>query len=124
MRCSPLNTTSNEAPMSAAIVLHSDAVPTNVNTTKHSFTITAAAMFYTMLRSVHLECAISHGTRQRSFEMSAMSAVSLRHRSLLPPRHSEGGPGHGWGVVRAVAHHGDVSILRDQLVDRAHFVFG
>ena len=69
--------TTSETPMSAAMAAHNDAKPQSVSATKTTFTPIDRVMFCLMIPIARREWFTSHGNRDRSSAISAMSAVSM-----------------------------------------------
>ena len=71
--------------MSAAIAIHSDAIPNRVRPMKASFSPKAKVIFCLIVAKVRRECCISQGSLERSSDMSAMSAVSIAASVPIAP---------------------------------------
>ncbi len=68
--------TKSEAPVSAAIAPHSEEMPANVKITNADLMNSEKAIFWRITNITRREWRISHGNRDKSSDMRAISAVS------------------------------------------------
>jgi hypothetical protein len=68
--------TASDAPMSAATAIHNVAHPNKASTMKTTLMEMESTMFCLMMADVLFEIVIAKGRRERSSDISAMSAVS------------------------------------------------
>ena len=121
----PLNTTSNEAPVSAAIANHKDAIPTADNPTNSILSPSAKAMFCLIVRSVRRARRTSQETLLRSSDMRAMSAVSIAaSEPIVPMAIPTLAAAIAGESLTPIADHRDRAVLATQPLDLVHFVFG
>ena len=110
--------TTSEAPISAAMAAHSEAVPANVSTTNTALTINARAMF----------CRITAQGPPRVPDQPGELGQVVRHQGDVggfdgriaaggPHRDPHRRPSQGRGIVHAVADHRHVAVAVDQLAD-------